>query len=88
VATVEDEFQQVLYALQEHLEQLDAQLRMSLSEWTGDAQAAYRAAHAEWRAVADDMASRLGWLHGVIRTARENYCSARTTNMAMWQGRR
>jgi WXG100 family type VII secretion target len=88
VTSAEDEFQQVLDALRARLEQLDGELRTSLSEWTGDAQAAYQVAHAQWRAAADDMAGKLAWLHSVLRAAHQNYHSARTTNIGMWRGHR
>jgi WXG100 family type VII secretion target len=88
VASAEDEFEQVLHALQGQLNQLDSELLMSLSEWTGEAQAAYHVAHAKWRAAADDMARVLAGLQGVLRTAHQNYHSARTTNIGMWRGHR
>ncbi len=88
VASAEYEFRQVLHALQDQLDQLDGELRTSLSQWTGEAQAAYQVAHAQWRAAADDMARSLSLLHGVLQTAHQNYHSARTTNIGMWRGRR
>lgn len=88
MASAEDEFQQVLRALQAQLDQLDGELRISLGEWTGAAQAAYQAAHARWRAAAGDMARTLAWLQGVLGAAHQNYQSARATNIGMWQGRR
>jgi WXG100 family type VII secretion target len=87
MAAAEDDFRQVLNAFEALLDQLDTELRASLSEWTGDAQAAYWAAHAQWREAAGDMASSLAWLHGVIVTAHGNYASARATNIGMWQSR-
>ncbi len=77
----------MLYALEAQLDQLDAELGAHLSEWSGDARAAFDVAHAQWRAAADDMAQTLAWLGGVIRTARANYECARTTNMRMWRRR-
>lgn len=88
MASAEDEFQQVLDALRARLEQLDGELRTSLGEWTGDAQAAYQVAHAQWRAAADDMAGSLAWLRSVLWTAHQNYHSAHTTNIGMWRGHR
>ena len=88
VGSAEDEFEQVLHTLRDQLNQLDSELRMSLSEWTGEAQAAYHVAHAKWRAAADDMARVLAGLQGVLRTAHQNYHSARTTNIGMWRGHR
>jgi 6 kDa early secretory antigenic target len=87
VASGEAEFQQVLHALSGKLDQLDAELRASLSQWTGDAQAAYQVAHAQWQAAADDMAAKLAWLHSVLGTAHQNYQSAHATNLGMWRGR-
>ena len=82
----EGHFRQSLYALEAVLDRLDADLQASLSAWTGDARDAYQAAHAQWRAAADDMARKLAWLHGVIGTAHANFSSARSTNAAMWRG--
>jgi WXG100 family type VII secretion target len=62
-------------------------LRAHLSEWTGDARAAFDVAHAQWRAAADDMAQTLARLGRVIQTARANYQSVRATNLRMWRGR-
>ena len=86
LASAEDDFQRALYALESELNQLDAKLQVSLSEWTGDAKAAYEAAHAQWRAAAANMVNNLAWLHGVVRTARLNFVSSRTTNLGMWKG--
>jgi WXG100 family type VII secretion target len=88
VALGEDEFQQILHALRSRLDRLDAELRASLGEWSGEAQAAYRVAHAQWQAAADDMAGRLAWLRSVLGTAHQNYHNARATNLGMWHGRR
>ena len=87
LAAAEEDYRRVLYALEAQLDQLDAELGAHLGEWSGDARAAFDVAHAQWRAAADDMAQTLAWLGGVIRTARANYESARTTNMRMWRGR-
>jgi WXG100 family type VII secretion target len=73
----EADFRQILNALQATLDNLDGQLRASLAAWDGEAQAAYQAAHARWRAAAQNMADTLAWLHGVIQTAGGNYASAR-----------
>ena len=88
VAAAEDEFLQVLQALQGQLDKLDAELQASLSQWSGEAQAAYQAAHARWQAAASDMARSLAWLQGVIRIAHQNYNSAHATNIGIWRSRR
>jgi ESAT-6 family protein len=87
MSSAEDGFQQVLYGLQAELTDLQAKLQASLREWSGEAQAAYQAAHAQWQAAADDMAASLAFLHGAIRTAAGNYGSARSANLTMWRGR-
>jgi len=87
LAAAEEDYRRALYALEAQLDRLDSELSVHLSEWSGDAQAAFEVAHAQWRAAADDMAQTLAWLGGVIRTARANYQSARATNLRMWRGR-
>jgi ESAT-6 family protein len=87
MSSAEDGFQQILYGLQAELDGLQAKLQASLHEWSGEAQAAYQVAHAQWQAAADDMARSLAFLHGAIRTAGGNYGSARSANLTMWRGR-
>jgi ESAT-6 family protein len=87
MSSAEDGFQQILYGLQAELAGLQAKLQSSLREWSGEAQAAYQVAHAQWQAAAADMAKSLAFLHGAIRTAGGNYASARSANLAMWRGR-
>lgn len=88
MAQAEDNFSRVLRDVKGQLGQLDSQLRVGLSEWSGEAHDAYQAAHAQWQAAADSMTATLAWLHGVVRTAHENYGSARATNIGMWRGHR
>lgn len=87
MSSAEDGFQQILYGLQAELDGLQAKLQASLREWSGEAQAAYQVAHAQWQAAADDMARSLAFLHGAVRTAGGNYGSARSANLTMWRGR-
>lgn len=76
----------VLNALRAELDELDGHLRAGLAEWTGDARAAYDAAHAAWQRATADMASSLALLQAAVGTAHQNYQSARTTNLRMWRG--
>jgi WXG100 family type VII secretion target len=87
VSSAEEGFQQTLYGLEAELDGLQAKLQTSLRAWSGEAQAAYQVAHAQWQAAADDMAKSLAFLHGAIRTAGGNYGSARSANLTMWRGR-
>jgi WXG100 family type VII secretion target len=59
----EDFFRQTLYALEAELDRLDANLRTSLSEWTGAARDEYQIAHQRWRAAAGEMTKDLSLLH-------------------------
>ncbi len=86
LVSAEDDFRRVLSALEAELDRLEAELGASVGEWTGEAKAAYQAAYAQWRTAAGDMVKKLAWLQGVIRTARLNYHSARSTNLGMWKG--
>lgn len=77
-------FGRVLGALRRQLASLDRDLQASLVRWDGDAARAYRTAHREWHAAADDMAERLAALHKVIVTAHRNYGVSLDTNVTMW----
>lgn len=77
-------FGRVLEALRRQLGDLDRDLQASLVRWDGDADRAYRTAHGEWQAAAEDMAARLAALHQVIVTARRNYGTSLDTNVTMW----
>ncbi|HEX5493599.1 MAG TPA: WXG100 family type VII secretion target [Mycobacteriales bacterium] len=88
LVAAEQDFRQALNALQAELDRLDAELRSHLDEWSGDARAAYWDAHTRWQRAAEDMVRGLDWLHESIRTARDNYHSARAANLAMWRGHR
>jgi WXG100 family type VII secretion target len=78
------EFRRACDQLHQTLTELDSELSRSLAEWTGDAAAAYGAAHREWSAAARDMVDQLTWLRTVIATARDNYGSARSAGLRMW----
>jgi WXG100 family type VII secretion target len=79
-------FGRVLEALRRQLADLDRDLQASLVRWEGDAARAYRIAHGEWQAAAEDMAERLAALHRVIVTAHRNYGASLNTNITMWDG--
>jgi 6 kDa early secretory antigenic target len=64
---------------------LDAQLRSSLSTWDGQAQAAYYEAKAIWDKAIADMGMVIQGLSRVIGTANTNYMGAEQANAAMFQ---
>lgn len=86
LADGEQAFEQVLMALRDELAGLDAELAQNLSAWDGDAKAAYRQAHATWRAAADDMAERLAGLKKVLGVGHRNYGRSLAANVSMWHG--
>jgi WXG100 family type VII secretion target len=79
------DFASVYSAVESRISSLNAQLRAHLSAWTGDAQAAYQAAEAQWNAAMTDMQNVINSLGAVIGTAQENYTSAESTNTRLWQ---
>jgi WXG100 family type VII secretion target len=82
----EQAFATVLRTLRKVLADLDSETAGSLVEWDGDAEAAYRAAHAAWCSAADDMAERLDGLRKVIGVGHRNYRRSLSANVTMWQG--
>ena len=86
MAAAGEYFQEILYALEAELDRLDASLRASLSEWTGDARDAYQVAHQQWQEAAGEMVKNLARLQSVIKIAHANFDSARSVNMGMWRG--
>lgn len=79
-----ENFQHVLDTYRNVLTDLDADLRVSLAEWTGDARRAYQAFHEEWRNDAHELAERLAQLRQVIAASHGNYGRSRATNLRMW----
>lgn len=77
-------FEHVLKEFEDVLDGLDDHLRVSLSEWTGDARRAYQAFHDMWRNDAGELAERLAWLRQVIRASHGNYARSRGANLGMW----
>jgi|ERR1700730_3169205 WXG100 family type VII secretion target len=82
----EQDFQQTYNATRQTLDELASDLQRSLSEWEGDAQAAYHQAKAQWDAASAHMATVMNALGGVIGTAHENYSGAERANSGMWGG--
>lgn len=77
-------FEHVLKEFEEALDSLDDQLRVSLSEWTGDARRAYREFHDTWRRDARELAKRLARLRQAIANSHGNYTRSRGANLTMW----
>ena len=82
--TGEADFASTYAQLQSTMSTLDAQLKSSLAQWDGDAQAAYYAAKAKWDAAMADMAAVLNNLRAVIGEAQVNYSSTEVANAALW----
>lgn len=66
------------------VDNLDSQLRSSLSTWTGSAQAAYYEAKAKWDQAIADMAAVIQSMGQVVDTANMNFQGAENANRSMW----
>jgi early secretory antigenic target protein ESAT-6 len=66
------------------VDNLDSQLRSSLSTWTGAAQAAYYEAKAKWDQAIGDMAAVIQSMGQVVDTANQNFQGAENANRSMW----
>jgi 6 kDa early secretory antigenic target len=66
------------------VDNLDSQLRSSLSTWTGAAQQAYYECKAKWDAAIADMATVIQSLGQVVNTANENFQGAENATRSMW----
>jgi WXG100 family type VII secretion target len=84
--TGEADFASTYAQLQSTISTLDGQLKSSLAQWDGDAQAAYYAAKAKWDAAMANMATVLNNLRAVIGEAQVNYSSTEVANAALWNG--
>lgn len=79
-----EDFSRTLSAMNEALEELDANLKNSLAEWDGQARQAFDVAHQLWRHSAADMAYQLAGLRKAIAVADVNYSLCEAANLAMF----
>lgn len=86
LAEGERAFEEILGALRDVLADLDRGLSAGLVQWDGAAKDAYRHAHEQWQAAADDMAGRLDRLRKVLGVSHRNYGRSLAANVRMWQG--
>ena len=77
-------FEHALKEFEDVLDSLDDHLRVSLSEWTGDARRAYQAFHDTWRKDARELAEQLARLRQAITTSHGNYKRSLGANLEMW----
>jgi early secretory antigenic target protein ESAT-6 len=66
------------------LDDLAGYLTPLTETWQGEAKEAYQARMQEWRAAAQDLATALEKIAGIVRTAESNYGNAVSTNKSMW----
>ena len=66
------------------LDDLAGYLTPLTETWQGEAKEAYQARMQQWRAAAQDLATALDKIAGIVRTAESNYRGAVTTNKSMW----
>ncbi|MBE6474954.1 MULTISPECIES: WXG100 family type VII secretion target [Actinomyces] len=60
-------------AMSSDLEDMDAELRPTQSDWSGEAQAQYTAAKAQWNQSLQDMNALLAQLGAHVTSSSENY---------------
>ena len=70
--------------VQQQLDALDQAVARLHVTWQGDAAAAHRRAHAEWRQGAEDMRKAVAAMRAAAQIAHDNYESAASANARMW----
>jgi early secretory antigenic target protein ESAT-6 len=73
-------------SIQATVQDLESQLESSLSQWTGSAQDAYRAARLQWDNALADMAGVLQRAHVHLANAAEMYQTVENQNLSIWHG--
>lgn len=66
------------------LDDLAGYLAPLTDTWQGEAKEAYQAKMRQWHAAAQDLATALDKIAGIVHTAESNYGNAVTTNKSMW----
>jgi WXG100 family type VII secretion target len=84
LSTGQADFLAVYNALKGTLEDLDAELKGSLSQWEDSAKDAYHQAKAQWDQAAHHMAQTMNALGKVIGVAHKNYRDAEHHATRMW----
>lgn len=79
-----DDFSRILSAMDQVLEDLNANLKHSLAEWDGQAREAFDVAHRMWCHAAADMAGQLADLRRAIAVAHGNYSRCEAANLKMF----
>jgi len=80
----EQDYMRVFTQVRSTIDTLNSQLRSSLSEWNGSAQAAYHTAQAQWNAAMANMQEVLGNLQAVAAQASEAYPATEAANTQLW----
>ncbi|WP_103062658.1 WXG100 family type VII secretion target [Actinomyces qiguomingii] len=73
-------------AMSSDLEDMDAELRPTQSDWSGEAQAQYTAAKAEWSQSLADMNTLLTQLGAHVTSSSENYSATDIREMRSFGG--
>jgi WXG100 family type VII secretion target len=72
--------------LQQHMSELDKDVRRVAEGWEGEAQQAFADCYEQWHRASDDLHRALRTLHTITRTAHQNYAAAGAANVRMWSG--
>jgi WXG100 family type VII secretion target len=71
--------------ISELLDDLQSKIDTLTAQWIGASSDAFRHAHANWLAAAEDLRTRLTGIRDLVRTAHNNHASAVHTNVGMWR---
>jgi WXG100 family type VII secretion target len=80
----EQDYMRVYTQVVSTIDTLNSQLRSSLAEWSGTAQAAYHTAQAQWNAAMGDMQMVLKNLQAVASQAASAYPATEAANTQLW----
>jgi ESAT-6 family protein len=73
-------------AIQATIDELNAQLRTNLSQWSGSAQDSYARVRLQWQQALDHMNGVLRQAHVHLANAAEMYQAVESQNVSIWNG--
>ena len=81
---VKGEMETITKQINQTLSDLDDGIKQNLSSWTGDAQAAYRAAQLKWDAAATKMTADLAAASASVGDIGDFYTSGEKYGVSLW----
>ncbi|BCY07232.1 WXG100 family type VII secretion target [Actinoplanes sp. L3-i22] len=74
--------------IQSALDELENNVKSSLAEWTGAAQAEYETSKLAWQKYAGEMVTKLGTAQTTLSGIADNYGDVEKHHMNAWQNQR